>query len=158
MKKIILTTLNSRYTHTSLALRYLYANLKELQDDALILEFTINEAVQSIAETILDKSPKIIGIGVYIWNATEVRELIEIIKKVSPQTQIVLGGPEVSYEPFRVNFNSADVIIQGEGDLQFYFTCKTLLANEVIVSKLSNQHKSTFHKLLCPISFTVKVT
>ncbi len=123
---IVLTTLNSRYTHSSIGLRYLYANLKELQKDALILEFSINDAVQSIAEKILEQQPEIVGIGVYIWNASQVRELLEIIKKVSPETVVVLGGPEVSHEPFRVNYDLADFIIQGEGDLAFYTLCRQI--------------------------------
>ena len=94
--------------------------MKELTCKAKILEFSINDALQSVAEDILDEEPSIIGIGVYIWNASEVKELIEIIKKVSPQTVIILGGPEVSYEPFRVDFSLADFIIQGEGDTAFY--------------------------------------
>ena len=69
MKNIILTTLNSRYSHSSLGLRYLLANLKELKQDAEILEFVINSSVQTIAEQILAKKPKIIGIAVYIWNS-----------------------------------------------------------------------------------------
>jgi len=136
MKKILLTTLNSRFTHTSIALRYLYANLKDLQEDAKILEFSINDAPQTIAEKLLIHSPQIIGIGVYIWNAKEVYELIHIIKKVSPNTKIVLGGPEVSHEPFRVNFDKADFIIQGEGDEAFYRLCKDIFdgkANQRVV-------------------------
>ncbi|MGE4396984.1 MAG: DUF4080 domain-containing protein [Sulfurimonas sp.] len=129
MKKIILTTLNSRFTHTSIALRYLYANLKELQDDAMILEFSINDALQSIVEKLLVHQPEIIGIGVYIWNVTYVSELIHIIKKVSPQTKIILGGPEVSHEPFRVDLESADFIIQGEGDIAFYELCVKIFNN-----------------------------
>lgn len=128
MKKIILTTLNSRFTHTSIALRYLFANLAELQSDALIQEFTINDAMQSIAQKLLSHKPKIIGIGVYIWNVKEVYELIHIIKKVSPSTKIILGGPEVSHEPFRVNLDLADFIIQGEGDVAFYELCKNILS------------------------------
>jgi len=127
--KIILTTLNSRYTHSSIALRYLYANLQELQSDAEILEFNINDAIQTVAEKILLHKPKIIGIGTYIWNAQEVRELTHIIKKVSPQTDIVLGGPEVTHQPFRVDFSDADFIIQGEGDLAFYRLCKNIIDN-----------------------------
>ena len=82
MKNIILTTLNSRYSHSSLGLRYLLANLKELKNEAEILEFVINSSVQTIAEQILEKKPKIIGIGVYIWNAFDIGELVKIIKKV----------------------------------------------------------------------------
>ncbi len=124
--KIILATLNARYTHSSIGLRYLYANMQELMQNSRILEFSINDAVQTIAEKILDESPTILGLGVYIWNATQTHELIEVIKKVSPQTKIVLGGPEVSYEPFRVNFSKADYIIQGEGDIAFYKLCKEI--------------------------------
>ena len=123
---IILTTLNSRYTHTSLALRYIYANMNSLQQDTKIMEFSINDAIQSIAEKLLLNNPKIIGIGTYIWNASHVSELIEIIKKISPQIVIILGGPEVSHQPFRVNFDDADYIIAGEGDVAFYELCKEL--------------------------------
>jgi radical SAM superfamily enzyme YgiQ (UPF0313 family) len=129
MKKIILTTLNSRFTHTSIALRYLYANLHELQESAEILEFSINDAPQTIAQKLLMNKPKIIGIGVYIWNVSQVYELLHVIKKVSPDTKVILGGPEVSHEPFRVNLDSADYIIQGEGDLAFYELCKNILAD-----------------------------
>jgi hypothetical protein len=125
--KIILTTLNSRFTHSAIGLRYLYANMQELQADTTILEFSINDALQSVAEELLFDAPDIIGIGVYIWNATEIRELIHIIKKVSPKTTIILGGPEVSYLPFRVNFDDADYIIQGEGDVTFYELCRDII-------------------------------
>ena len=127
--KIILTTLNSRYTHTSLGLRYIYANMQELTCKTQLLEFSINDALQSVAEKILDHSPSIIGLGVYIWNASQIKELIEIIKKVSPQTTIILGGPEVSYEPFRVDYSLADYILQGEGDTSFYKLVKNILQN-----------------------------
>ena len=58
MKNIILTTLNARYSHTSLGLRYLIANLKELKEQAEILEFVINSSNQTIAEKILETKPK----------------------------------------------------------------------------------------------------
>lgn len=79
--KILLSTLNSRYTHTSLALRYIYANLQEFQNSSEILEFSINDALQSVAEKLLDKNPNIIALGVHIWNASEIKELIHILKK-----------------------------------------------------------------------------
>ncbi|MBD3824094.1 MAG: DUF4080 domain-containing protein [Epsilonproteobacteria bacterium] len=131
MKQILLTTLNARYTHTSLALRYLLANLHELQESAQIQEFTINDAIQSVAEAILAAKPRIIGIGVYIWNAKETHELIHILKKVAPEIIIVLGGPEVSHEPFRVDFSHADYIIQGEGEVSFYQLCRDILASHM---------------------------
>jgi len=112
MKEILLTTFNARYTHTSIAQRYLFANLEELQERAKILEFVINSQVVDAAEEILSYHPKIVGIGAYIWNALEVQELISILKKVAPQILIILGGPEASHLPHRV---------------AFYELCKTLL-------------------------------
>ncbi|MCH9813252.1 MAG: B12-binding domain-containing radical SAM protein [Epsilonproteobacteria bacterium] len=135
-KEIILVGINARYTHTSIGLRYLYANLKNLQSHTKILEFVIGEQSQTLAEKILIYQPKIIGIGVYIWNAMDVYNLIEVIKKVSPQTKIVLGGPEVSHQPFRVNFESADHIIQGEGEISFYRLCQKLLTHQLEPKKI----------------------
>ena len=128
--KIILSTLNSRYTHSAIGLRYLYANMQELQSHTEIMEFSINDALQSVAEKLLDAKPDIIGLGVYIWNAAQIHELIHILKKVSPHTIIILGGPEVTYEPFRVNYDLADYIIQGEGDLAFYELCSKINAGQ----------------------------
>jgi len=136
LSHIILTTLNGRYSHSSLALRYLYANLNELQEYTTIQEYVINENMQDIAEKILLQNPKIIGIGVYIWNVSDVSQLIHIIKKISPNTTIILGGPEVSYTPFRVNLDDADFIIQGEGEIQFYTLCKDILKNKEIKEKI----------------------
>ena len=143
MKKIVLTTLNSRYTHTAIALRYLYANMQELQDETLIQEFTINENFQSIAEQILEQQPSIIGISVYIWNASEVHQLLEILKKISPECTIVLGGPEATHLPHRVDLSKADYIIQGEGDVAFYKLCKeifdgTAQTEQVIAPVMAN--------------------
>lgn len=126
---IILTTLNARYSHTSIGLRYLYANLKELQSHSEIQEYTIKEKPLTIAENLLKKKPFIIGFGIYIWNALETQQVIHFIKKVSPETHIILGGPEVSYSPLRVHFDQADFIIQGEADLAFHQLCQTLIDN-----------------------------
>ncbi len=150
---IILTTLNSRYTHSSIGLRYLYANLKELQEESKILEFSINDALQSIAEKILKEIPDIIGIGVYIWNATQVHELIQIIKKVSPTTKIILGGPEVTHEPYRVNFDMADFIIKGEGDEAFYALCKNILNNTPPKAKIIKMSLPSLKELSLPYKY-----
>jgi len=153
MPKIILTTLNSRFTHTSIALRYLYANMKELQRDTTILEFSINDAIQTIAEKLLINQPDIIGIGVYIWNVSFVSELIHIIKKVSPKTNIVLGGPEVTHEPFRVNLDDADFIIQGEGDLAFYKLCKEIISQKPPKNKIIKMSMPSLKDIELPYRF-----
>ena len=151
--KIILTTLNSRFTHSSIALRYLYASLAELQKDSLILEFSINDAIQTIAEKLLVENPSIIGIGVYIWNVSLIKELIHILKKVSPTTTIILGGPEVTHEPFRVNLDDADYIIAGEGEASFYETCSKLINNQTIESRIIKSNIPSLKELELPYQY-----
>lgn len=153
MKKIILTTLNSRFTHTSIALRYLYANLHELQESAEILEFSINDAPQTIAQKLLINKPQIIGIGVYIWNVSEVYELLHVIKKVSPDTKVILGGPEVSHEPFRVNLDSADYIIQGEGDVAFYELCKKITSKNAPKERIIKMSMPSLKNVALPYRY-----
>ncbi|MFN8848037.1 MAG: cobalamin-dependent protein, partial [Bdellovibrionales bacterium] len=114
MAKIILSTLNSTYQHSSFGLRYLRANLQDLREDSAIVEFTIAQKPEDIAEKILSESPLILGFGVYIWNTQETLKVIQIIKKVAPEIVIVLGGPEVSYEAEGQDIVLAsDYVIQG---------------------------------------------
>jgi radical SAM superfamily enzyme YgiQ (UPF0313 family) len=150
---IILTTLNGRYTHSAVGLRYLYANLKELQEKAQIKEYVIKERMQDIAFDILSQKPKIIGIGVYIWNATDVYELVHILKKVAPEVKIILGGPEVSYEPFRVDYLKADYIIQGEGEIQFYELCRDILDEKDIEKKIFHPQVLDLEKIELPYEY-----
>ncbi len=65
---ILLTTLNARYIHASFGLRYLQANMDELREQCEILEFDINQRPLETVERLLARQPRIIGIGVYIWN------------------------------------------------------------------------------------------
>ncbi len=136
MTQIILTTLNGRYSHTSIALKYLYANMHELQKQTTIQEYVINENIPDIAQKLLQSNPKIVAIGVYIWNVSDVSKLIHYLKKIKPELIIILGGPEVSYTPFRVDLEKADYIIQGEGEVQFYKLCKDLLDKKTIEKRI----------------------
>ena len=126
--EIILSTLNARYSHSSFGLRYLYANLRDLKSRALIQEFTISQNAKDIVENLLKLQPKIIGFGVYIWNAKETLEIVQILKKVAPEIIVVLGGPEISYESETQSiFQIADYTIKGEADFLFYEFCKRAL-------------------------------
>lgn len=125
---IILSTLNAKYIHASLGLRYLYANLQELQQDAQICEYTINTRAIDIVEKLLLKKPTIIGFGIYIWNCVETLEVIVQIKQVAPEIIIVLGGPEISYETEQQRlFDCCDYVITGAADKSFYQLCKDIV-------------------------------
>ena len=92
---IVLTTLNAKYIHAAFGLRYLMANLGSLQSRAVMLEFDINQRPTDVLEAILQHEPKIVGIGVYIWNTTQATQLVADLKRVRPDILVVLGGPEV---------------------------------------------------------------
>ena len=98
MSEILLATLNARYSHASLGLRYLRANLGALRERSTIREFVIGQKTEEIAEALLAEKSTIVGLGVYIWNCEETLKLVLMLKAVRPELIIVLGGPEVSYE------------------------------------------------------------
>ncbi|HEV2693051.1 MAG TPA: radical SAM protein [Verrucomicrobiae bacterium] len=128
MPDIVLTTLNAKFSHAAFGLRYLFANLGELQPRAVIAEFDINLRPLDIAEALLAREPLIIGFGIYIWNVTETTEVITAIRRVRPDIKIILGGPEVSYETEGQRIvELADHVITGEADLKFAEVCRTLL-------------------------------
>jgi radical SAM superfamily enzyme YgiQ (UPF0313 family) len=125
---ILLATLNARYIHTAFGLRYLYANLGPLQTRTQILEFEIKQRPLEIAAEILAHSPRIVGLGVYIWNIAPSTELVSLLKRLAPETFVILGGPEVSHEPeTQAIVQQADLVIAGEADLLFPEVCQAVL-------------------------------
>lgn len=125
---IILSTLNARYTHASLGLRYLLANMGDLQPQTEIMEFVIGGKTTEFAERLLAKKPKIIGFGVYIWNVEETARLVALLKRVAPEVKIILGGPEVSYETAeQAIVKDADFVITGWGEVTLPDLCRQII-------------------------------
>lgn len=128
-KDILLCTLNSTYQHSSFGLRYILAQMAELTTQTEMIEWTIKENPRNIVEKILSYRPKIVGFGVYIWNNEEVFEVCSILKKVAPDIELVLGGPEISFETEGQRlYQLADHIICGEADLLFPQFCREHLS------------------------------
>jgi radical SAM superfamily enzyme YgiQ (UPF0313 family) len=128
MTDIVLATFNAKYIHAAFGLRYLMANLGELQSRARILEFHINQRVVDVAERILQEQPKIVGLGVYIWNVAQSTQLVADLKRLRPELVVVIGGPEVSYEIEQQPIcRQADFVIAGEADLAFERLCRGIL-------------------------------
>lgn len=125
---ILLSTLNARYAHASLGLRYLLANMGELQVNTHLHEFVIGAKTTEVVEKLLSQNPRIIGFGVYIWNVEETTKVVAMLKRVAPQVVIVLGGPEVSYESNEQTIvQLADYLITGWGDVTFPQLCRQIL-------------------------------
>lgn len=118
--KVVITTLNAKYTHSSLALRYLRENCKDLCDIE-IAEFSINHQILDILGQLFEKRPEVLGFACYIWNIEMTKQLIALVRKVLPQTVIVCGGPEVSYDTraFMEENAAVDYVIRGEGEEAF---------------------------------------
>jgi hypothetical protein len=131
MTDILLATLNARYSHASLGLRCLRANMGALHGRSAIKEFVIGQKTEEIAEAILAEDPNILGLGVYIWNCEESLKLVLMLKAVRPELIIVLGGPEVSYEcAEQAICTAADYTITGWGDISFAQLCAQILAGQ----------------------------
>lgn len=137
MSRIVLSTLNAKFIHASVGLRYLYANLAELQPEAVILEFEASQPAREVVESVLEANPSIVGFGVYIWNVTKTREVISLLKKVRPDIVVVIGGPEVSFEFEEQPIVAlADYLITGEADTAFRDLCRELIAGRTPADKV----------------------
>jgi radical SAM superfamily enzyme YgiQ (UPF0313 family) len=125
---IVLSTLNARYAHASLGLRYLLANMGDLQPSTRLQEFVIGTKTTEIVEKLLAQQPRIIGFGVYIWNVEETTKVVAMLKRIAPKLVIVLGGPEVSYESGeQAIVQLADYLVTGWGDVTFPQLCRQIL-------------------------------
>ena len=117
--RVLLTTLNAKYIHKNLAIRWLYV-AADKQHQTFLHEFTIKDSLQHIAEQIGEYNVDVIGISTYIWNGEYVKKLVPLIKEKQPDCRIVLGGPEVTYQYNDYLSEYVDGILLGEGEKTFW--------------------------------------
>jgi radical SAM superfamily enzyme YgiQ (UPF0313 family) len=117
--KVVLSTLNAKYIHSSLALAYLEEACHSDSWEIETLEFTINDKLDQIMTRLYRSQPDVLCFSTYIWNIKETLSLCHDFKKVSPECLIILGGPEVSYDSASVleEHPSIDYIVRGEGEI-----------------------------------------
>lgn len=152
MPEIVLTTLNAKYAHAAFGLRYLLANLPPaLRERAAIVEFDVSQRPVDVLEAILAEQPRIVGVGVYIWNVEQATRLVGDLKRVRPEVTIVLGGPEVSHEiDGQPIVGIADFVIAGEADLAFAELCEKLLSGRRPLTKAIAAPLPEFPQLVLP--------
>ena len=136
--KILLCAINSKYIHSNPAVYTLkaacaqYAAEYEGEDGShiVIREFSINDSHESLLFSILNEAPEILAFSCYIWNISVVKKLCSDMRKASPKTVIILGGPEVSFGMTHTGIPASDYdyVLAGEGEKSFY----------CLVSKLQN--------------------
>lgn len=125
--KILLTTLNSKFIHSNLALHYMKAcheaNKKNSKNviDLELKEYTINNDLDDVLWDLFKGHYDIIFVSAYIWNIEALDVLLTNLKKVQPKVKIILGGPEVTFDPSDqiIRKNYLDGIIIGEGEKTF---------------------------------------
>lgn len=120
--KFLLTAINAKFIHSNPAIYSLRAGVGEkLQPYVELAEFTINESLESILEGIWKRQPKVIGFSCYIWNWKLIREILTELPKILPDTEIWLGGPEVTYDGPGLlrEFPQVTGIMVGEGEVTF---------------------------------------
>ncbi|MDQ1004004.1 anaerobic magnesium-protoporphyrin IX monomethyl ester cyclase [Neobacillus niacini] len=117
---VICSTLNAKYIHTNLAIRYLKA-FAAPEFNIQLKEYTIKDPAMNIVSDLYQQKPTIIGFSCYIWNIEETIKVVNMLKKIDPSIQIVLGGPEVTYDTvdWMEKLPSVDFIIIGEGEHSF---------------------------------------
>jgi len=118
--KVICSTLNAKYIHTNLAIRYLKA-FAAPEFQIQIKEYTIKDPVLNIVADLHQQKPNIIGFSCYIWNIEETIKVVKMLKKIDPSILIVLGGPEVTYDTkeWMEKIPEVDFIVIGEGEKTF---------------------------------------
>ena len=130
--RVLLTTLNSKFIHSNLALRYLKVSCKNLPVNLVIDEFTINDHMEDIIGNIYKHSPDIIAFSCYIWNIRETLMIVESLRKVLPNCLVILGGPEVSFDSASLMEQNPDVdiTVRGEGEITFPLLIESIIMNK----------------------------
>lgn len=151
MPDIVLSTLNAKYSHPAFGLRYLLANLGPLKNHANLLEFDIKRNPAEVISTILEQNPKIVGLGVYIWNVIPLTQVVAGLKRERPELIIVLGGPEVSFEEDQPEIcRLVDFVVAGEGETAFAKLCDRALSCKPPVEKLIQAEPENLDRLVLP--------
>ena len=132
--KFLLAAINAKYIHSNPVVYSLraFARTKIPGADIEIGEYTINHQMDLILQDIYRRKPDFIGFSCYIWNISYIMEIVRDVKKVLPEAEIWLGGPEVSYDAKKVLTREPDVrgIMRGEGELTFTELVRAYLRRE----------------------------
>jgi hypothetical protein len=160
--RIVLCTLNARFIHASLGLRYLLANMGELRACTALREFTVAsrpaDVVASLLQTLGDSPAElssrdvyVVGFGVYVWNVEATLAVLRLLRQERPELRVVLGGPEVSHElDAQPIVALADHVITGRGEVSFPELCRALLDGKATPAKVIAGREPALEQLVLP--------
>lgn len=119
--KAILAAINAKYIHSNLAVYSLMRNAGESRDNIELVQYTINNQMDSVIRDIYNRKPEVLFFSCYIWNIEYIKDIARELKKILPNVDIWLGGPEVSFDgpEFLKEYNYFKGIMIGEGEQTF---------------------------------------
>ncbi len=117
----MLAAVNAKYIHSNLAVYSLKACAAQAGYPTEIREYTINQPFGDILKDLYQSRPDFLGFSCYIWNKTWIDDLAREIRKLLPEIQIWVGGPEVTYcaQEYLKRHPAVNGIMRGEGEGSF---------------------------------------
>ncbi len=119
---ILLAAVNAKYIHSNPGIYSLKAYAQTVNGadcpDIELAEYTINHQPEQVLKDLYRRRPQVIGFSCYIWNITFIRGLTGDLAKILPETEIWLGGPEVSFncQEMLEELPGVRGIMKGEGE------------------------------------------
>src|SRR3954452_17018723 len=73
-----------------------------------------------LADYIARDEPEFVGFSLYLWNVERSLHLAREVRRRSPRTKVLVGGPEVSSDnPFVLSQSGFDIAVTGEAEDTF---------------------------------------
>lgn len=122
---IVLMAMNAKYIHSNLAVYSLQSYAGKRGYSVKLKEFTINQQEDEVLRNLVKEAPDVLAVSVYIWNVDQICNLLTDLHGILPDTEIWMGGPEVSYRAgeLLLEFPFVKGILRGEGEKTFAELC-----------------------------------
>lgn len=84
----------------------------------------------ALIDRIVKEGPDFLGLSLYLWNTERSLYIAKEVKKRSPETKILIGGPEVNEDnPYVLGEEGYDIAVSGEAEHSFRNLMRSLLSN-----------------------------
>lgn len=121
--RLVWLTVNSSYSHSSLALPLIHAACKDVPGiEWSHVVCTKNDDMALVASQIVAGSPHLLCVPLYIFSCTQAIDIILRVKTLLPKVVVIAGGPEChGGGVFRIlgKYPQVDFCIRGEGETPF---------------------------------------
>jgi uncharacterized Fe-S cluster-containing radical SAM superfamily protein len=122
-RRVVLGAINCYSRRFSLSVEFLAARI--LSDPGIARKIRVIKKIypyqttpKKIIQQVLGVSADLVGFSCYVWNISQILEVSSAIKKNSPNTLIILGGPETAGRGGKIleEHLYIDGVVMGEGE------------------------------------------